>query len=111
MQMLAQARAPSKEGQGRAPVPLPADCRRLKTFFANMPTDKGMAFVLVQHLDPNHKSMLVDLLGAQTAMPVVEAKNRMAVAADRIFVIPPNSTMTIARGILHVSKPAPKLGQ
>jgi two-component system CheB/CheR fusion protein len=82
-----------------------------KTFFANMPTDSGMAFVLVQHLDPNHKSMLVDLLGAQTAMPVVEAKNRMAVAADRIFVIPPNSTMTIARGILHVSKPAPKLGQ
>jgi two-component system CheB/CheR fusion protein len=53
-----------------------------KTFFANMPTDSGMAFVLVQHLDPNHKSMLVDLLGAQTAMPVVEAKNHMAVAAD-----------------------------
>jgi chemotaxis response regulator CheB len=44
-----------------------------KTFFANMPTDSGMAFVLVQHLDPNHKSMLVDLLGAQTAMPVVIA--------------------------------------
>ena len=82
-----------------------------KTFFANMPPDSGMAFVLVQHLDPDHKSMLVDLLGAQTAMPVVEAKNRMAVAANRVFVIPPNATMTIARSILHVSTPAPKLGQ
>jgi two-component system CheB/CheR fusion protein len=78
-----------------------------KTFFANMPADSGMAFVLVQHLDPQHRSMLVELLGAATAMPVTEAADRMKVAADHVYVIPPNATLRIADGKLRVSKPAP----
>ena len=55
------------------------------TFFANMPADSGMAFVLVQHLDPNRESMLVELLGRATAMIVAEAEDRMRVVANRIF--------------------------
>lgn len=78
-----------------------------RTFFANMPADSGMAFVLVQHLDPHHKSMLVDLLGRHTEMKVVEAADGMRVAANRIFIIPPNATLTIADGALRVTTPAP----
>ncbi len=78
-----------------------------KTFFAHMPADSGMAFVLVQHLDPHHKSMLVELLRQHTAMPIVEAERRMRVAANRVFVIPPNATLTIKDGTLRVTTPAP----
>ena len=78
-----------------------------KAFFANMPADSGMAFVLVQHLDPQHKSMLVELLSSVTAMRVNEAADGAAVAADNIYVIPPNATLQIAGGKLRVSKPAP----
>jgi two-component system CheB/CheR fusion protein len=78
-----------------------------KTFFANMPADSGMAFVLVQHLDPQHRSMLVELLSSATAMPVVEAADNLRVVADHIYVIPPNATLRIAEGKLRVSKPAP----
>jgi len=78
-----------------------------KTFFANMPVDSGMAFVLVQHLDPQHRSMLVELLSSATAMPVVEAADNLRVAADHVYVIPPNATLRIAEGTLRLSKPAP----
>lgn len=78
-----------------------------KTFFAHMPPDSGMAFVLVQHLDPHHKSMLVELLGRHTAMTVGEADDRVRVVANRVLVIPPDATLTIKDGVLRVTKPAP----
>ena len=78
-----------------------------KSFFTNMPPQSGIAFVLVQHLDPHHKSVLVELLSNHTEMPVVQAADGMAVAADHVFVIPPNAVMTIKGGILRVSTPAP----
>jgi two-component system CheB/CheR fusion protein len=77
-----------------------------KAFFAAMPPQSGMAFVLVQHLDPEHKSLLVELLSRETAMQVVQAEDGMAVAADHVFVIPPNAVMTIKGGILRVTTPA-----
>jgi two-component system CheB/CheR fusion protein len=77
-----------------------------KNFFAHMPPKSGMAFVLVQHLDPHHKSLLVDLLARQTAMPVVQAAESMAVVPDHVFVIPPNAVLTIKGGVLHVETPA-----
>ncbi|MGH6947318.1 MAG: chemotaxis protein CheB, partial [Kiloniellales bacterium] len=78
-----------------------------ETFFAHMPADSGMAFVLVQHLDPHHKSLLAELLGRHTAIPVAEAEDRMAVSANRILIIPPDATLTIKAGVLRVLKPAP----
>jgi two-component system CheB/CheR fusion protein len=78
-----------------------------KAFFAEMPTDSGIGFVLVQHLDPTHKSILSELVGRQTRMPVVDAEDGMPVAADRVHIIPPDATLTIAQGILHVDRPAP----
>ena len=79
----------------------------LKTFFANMPPDSGMAFVLVQHLSPDHKSMLADLVGRATMMPVVEAENNMPIASNTVHVIPPDATLTLKQRSLHVSRPAP----
>ena len=77
-----------------------------KAFFAAMPPQSGVAFVLVQHLDPVHKSLLVELLSRETAMPVVQAEDGMPVAADHVFVIPPNAILTIKGGVLHVTTPA-----
>ena len=78
-----------------------------KKFFANMPADNGMAFVLVQHLDPHHDSLLVELLGSQTGMKVVEAIDGALLGANRVFVIPPDATLTIKNGALRLTKPAP----
>ena len=77
------------------------------SFFANIAADTGMAFVLVQHLSPDHKSMLAELLGKATAMDVIEAVDGVTVKPNCVFVIPPDATMTIAGGRLKVVKPAP----
>ncbi len=78
-----------------------------KTFFDHMPADTGMAFVLVQHLDPDHHSLLAELLGAHTDMPVAEAEDGIEAAPDHVFIIPPDATLSIEHGCLQVEKPAP----
>jgi two-component system CheB/CheR fusion protein len=78
-----------------------------KSFFDNMPADTGMVFVLVQHLDPDHRSMLSELLQPHTNMPVEEARDRVTLAENRIFVIPPNTTLTMEGDLLRVTAPAP----
>ena len=78
-----------------------------KSFFANMPPDSGMTFVLVQHLSPEHKSMLADLIGRATTMPVIEAENDMPIASDTVYVIPPDATLTVKQHNLRISRPAP----
>ena len=78
-----------------------------KAFLTHMPPDSGMAFVLVQHLDPTHPSMLVDLLAPHTAMRVAQAKDGEKVDANRVYIIPPNATLTIENGTLRVTTPAP----
>ena len=76
-----------------------------KTFFSHMPDDSGMAFVLVPHLDPEHKSLMVELLSHHTEMPVCEAKDDMAVEPDHIYIIPPAWNLAIEHGRLYLSKP------
>src|SRR5664279_391877 len=66
-----------------------------------LPSDTGMAFVLIQHLDPRHPSALAGLLGQRTKMPVVEVSDRTVVRPNRVYVIPPNAKMTVARGVLR----------
>ena len=65
--------------------------------------DTGMAFVLVQHLDPKHESNLVGLLSKATSIPIAQATQELAVRPDHIYVIPPNTTMTIASGALKLA--------
>ena len=74
-----------------------------KEFFAAMPIDSGMAFILVPHLDATHKSSMVELLKRQTAMPVVEAAEGMQVEINSVYIIPPNHCLAIAQGILKLS--------
>jgi two-component system CheB/CheR fusion protein len=78
-----------------------------KTFLDHMPSDSGMSFVLVQHLDPHYASTLVELLTPHTSMRVSHAEDGQRLARDCVYVIPPDATLTIADGILHVTKPAP----
>ena len=81
-----------------------------KAFFSHMPPASGMAFVVVQHLSPQHKSMLVDLVRTSTSMPVEEASDGALMQPDHVYVIPPDATLTIQDGFLHVVKPAPAPG-
>ncbi|HVP79463.1 MAG TPA: chemotaxis protein CheB [Thermodesulfobacteriota bacterium] len=69
----------------------------------NLPSNTGMAFVLVQHLDPKHESMLTQLLSQRTKMPVSEAKDGMAVEPDHVYIIPPNRDMTISSRVLGLA--------
>jgi two-component system CheB/CheR fusion protein len=70
-----------------------------------MPQHTGMAFIIVQHLDPNHDSLLADLLGNHTAMTVREAADGMKIAADTVYVIAPNTYLSVSGGTLHASAP------
>jgi two-component system CheB/CheR fusion protein len=80
-------------------------------FFRHMPPDSGMAFVLVQHLDPSHTSLLTDILQRSTPMPVVEAQDQVPVAPNTVYVIPPNRDMEIFHGKLQLSIPKTPRGQ
>src|SRR5205807_1464297 len=70
---------------------------------SNLATDTGMAFVLVQHLDPEHHSMLTELLSKKTAMRVKEVTNGMIVEPNHLYVIPPNATMSISNHSLQLA--------
>ncbi len=65
-----------------------------------LPVDTGMAYVLVQHLAPTHKSLLTKLLARVTPMHVREARDGLVVEANQVYVIPPNTDMTLAHGVL-----------
>jgi len=82
----------------------------LKKFLAATPPDTGMAFVLIQHLDPTHESLMVDLLARYTAMKVVQIENDMPVEPDRIHIIPPGTSLTIKNGVLLLGKPIERRG-
>ena len=81
----------------------------LSELLRNLPASTGMAFVLVQHLDPHHESILADLLGNYTRMPVMQVHGDVPVKPDRVYVIPPNATMVIVDGTLRLSRPAQDL--
>ncbi|HTK83135.1 MAG TPA: chemotaxis protein CheB [Bacteroidota bacterium] len=68
----------------------------------HLPLDTGLAFVLVQHLDPLHESALKQLLTRSTSMPVQEVTNNLTIEANHVYVIPPNTSMGIADGILKL---------
>ncbi|HYE36139.1 chemotaxis protein CheB [Methylocaldum sp.] len=73
-------------------------------FLAGLPATSGMAFLLVQHLDPHHESVLVELLASKTAMPVQEAADGLAVEPDQVYVIPPNAIMALSQGRLALGR-------
>jgi two-component system CheB/CheR fusion protein len=77
----------------------------LELFLANVPENSGMAFVIVQHLDPTHKGIMVELLQRGTPMKVFQIKDRMRVEANCVYVIPPNKDLSILHGVLNLFAP------
>jgi len=77
----------------------------------HLPANTGMAYILVQHLAPTHPSMLAELLGRETELPVIEIVDGMSVKADHVYVIPPNTNLGILHGILHLMLRGEEPGQ
>lgn len=74
-------------------------------FFKNLPIDTGMAFVIIQHLDPTHEGMLPELIQRKTAMVVLQASDCLKVKPNYVYVIPPNKSLSILNGTLHLFDP------
>ena len=82
----------------------------LEQFLGHVPAGCGMAFVIIQHLDPTHKGIMPQLLQRATDMKVVQVKDRMTVRPDCVYVIPPNKDMSILHGVLHLLEPVTARG-
>jgi two-component system CheB/CheR fusion protein len=94
-------------------VALGASAGGLEAFrklFDALPADSGMAFVLIQHLDPSHASMMVDLLSSHTTMKVQQAADGMSLAPGHVYIIPPATYLSIKRGALRLSEPRERHG-
>src|SRR5438132_130429 len=82
----------------------------LDKLFDALPPDTGMAFVLIQHLDPTHKSMMVGLLAGHTSMRVLEAAEDMPIERDHVYLIPPGVYLSIRAGAFQLTKPRERHG-
>jgi two-component system CheB/CheR fusion protein len=105
-------RAATLSRSGSAPKPffpvvgVGASAGGLEAFTAllkALPADTGMSFVLIQHMDPTHESMLPRLLAKATPMPVHEVTDGMAVEPNHVYVIPSNAGMTISERVLRLA--------
>jgi chemotaxis methyl-accepting protein methylase len=82
----------------------------LVQFFEHVPVGSGIAFVIIQHLDPTQKGMMPELIQRATAMTVVQVKDRTRIRPDCVYVIPPNSDMSLLHGSLHLLPPVAPRG-
>ena len=95
------ARGPPVVGIGASAGGLDA----LTRLVSALPSNGGLAYVVVQHLDPTHKSLMGELLAEHTAMPVLQATDGAIIEPDHIYVIPPGSNLSVGDGALHLSEP------
>ena len=110
----AATKKPSEPGLATVHSPFPivaigasaGGLEALDLFFRSVPVNCGMAFVVVQHLDPNRHGLLPELLQRATTMPVTQATDQQKVFPDHVYVIPPNRDMTLQHGALHLFEPA-----
>jgi len=77
----------------------------LELFFGNVPKNCGIAFVVIQHLDPNHIGIMPELLQRTTEMKVMQVTDHLQVKPNHVYVIPPNKSMSILNGYLHLFEP------
>jgi len=115
----------ASSGSAAAPIPEPVGfpvvgigasaggLAAFESFFSGMPKDldPGMAFVLVQHLAPDHKSILADLVRRYTRMQVFEVEDGMEVKVNCTYIIPPNRDMAFLNGHLQLLEPSAPRGQ
>ncbi|MDO9096154.1 MAG: chemotaxis protein CheB [Rubrivivax sp.] len=83
----------------------------LEQFLGKVPSNSGLAYLVVQHMDPTHKTLLAELLQRVTAMPVHEAVDGHRIEADSVYVIPPDAELTVLAGALQLAKPGEPRGQ
>ena len=114
--------APSERGRapgaGRPALPFPiaavgasaGGLEALEQFLGNVPAGSDMAFVVIQHLDPDHKGMMPELLQRATSMPVAQARNRMKVEPGHVYVIPPKWDLSILHDCLYLLEPVAARG-
>lgn len=101
--------APPSPARAASPFPIvvigasAGGVEAFKRFFEHMPPDSGMAFVLVPHLDPTHKSLMVELLAKETRMRVLEATQGALILPNHVYVIPPNKYLAIKQRRLVLS--------
>jgi chemotaxis methyl-accepting protein methylase len=77
----------------------------LEQFLGHVPPASGLAFVIVQHLDPTHKGIMPELLQRATPMLVTQVKDKLKVRPNCVYVIPPNKDMSLLHGVLHLLEP------
>jgi two-component system, chemotaxis family, CheB/CheR fusion protein len=82
----------------------------MRKLLAVLPAKTGFAFVFIQHLDPTHQSMLVELLTRDTTMQVVEAADGLVLQTDHLYVIPPQAYLALDNGVLRISEPQARHG-
>src|SRR5512142_130425 len=102
----AEASSPAIVGVGASSGGLEAFTELL----GHLPRDTGMAFVLIQHLDPSHESHLTELLSRASRMPVSEVQGETRAEANHVYVIPPRSNLDISDGVLQTA-PRPDSGR
>jgi two-component system, chemotaxis family, CheB/CheR fusion protein len=83
----------------------------LEQFLSSVPSSSGLAYVVVQHMDPTHKALLGELLQRATSMPVHQVADSRRVNPDEVYVIPPDAELTVAGGALRLAKPSQPRGQ
>jgi two-component system CheB/CheR fusion protein len=107
---------PKSEPPGRERFPIvgigasAGGLEALEQFLRHVPVESGMAFVIVQHLDPTHKGVMPELLQRATDMEVIQAEDRMKVKPNCAYVIPPNKDMSILHDVLYLFEPSAPRG-
>jgi len=81
------------------------------SLLSHLPIDTGMAFVIIQHLSPDHESLLTEILARATPLPVRQVQNGMTVEPNTVYVIPPNTKMILSKGMLKLSPREKVLGK
>lgn len=103
-----------RNGEGNLPLQLPSHCigigasagglEALQEFFSHMDPHSGAAFMVVQHLSPDYKSMMTELLGKHTTMPIYQVTDGMLVESNAVYLIPPRKNMMLESGKLWLSE-------
>ena len=109
---------PAMQTSGADPVSFPivgigasaGGLEALELFLSRVPKNSGLAFVIVQHLDPTRQGIMPQLLQRTTGMKVIQVKDRTRVQPDCVYVIPPNKDMSVLHGVLHLLDPVSPRG-
>ncbi|MGV3666873.1 MAG: CheR family methyltransferase [Leptospira bouyouniensis] len=82
----------------------------LELFFKHLPIDTGYSYVVILHLDPNHKGMIPEILQRHTSIPIIAATDGIKVKPNTVYVLPANKTISISNHVLYLSKPVEQKG-